>query len=85
MKLKSISLLLLLPVLMVLLVACGGGSEPLPDIEATVEAEVQKRIDAMPTQAQKLTDATPSVENNDGVGTHYGLTSPWDTRAFKTK
>jgi hypothetical protein len=85
MKLKSIPVLLLLPTLILVLVACGGGGEPLPDIEATVEAEVQKRIDAMPTQAQKLTDATPSVEKNDGVGTHYGLTSPWDTRAFKNK
>ena len=36
MKLKVISLPLLLPGLM-LLVACGGTAEPIPDIEATVE------------------------------------------------
>jgi hypothetical protein len=46
MKLKSIPLLLLLSALMVL-VACGGASEPTPDIEATVEARLaEARIEA---------------------------------------
>ena len=40
MKLKSIPLFLLLPVLMLVLVACGEGSQPSPDIGATVEAKL---------------------------------------------
>ena len=39
MKIKSMRLLLL-STAVVLLVACGGSSEPLPDIDATVEARV---------------------------------------------
>jgi hypothetical protein len=43
-KLKSIPLLLLLPALMLVMVACGGTPQPTPaptpDIEATVEARV---------------------------------------------
>ena len=39
-KLNFISLLLLLPALMLLLVACGGTDAPSVDIEATVEARI---------------------------------------------
>ena len=50
MKFKSIPLLLLLPVLMFVLVGCGGGSQPTdtptPDIEATVEARVKEALAA---------------------------------------
>jgi len=40
MKLKSISLLLISAIYM-LVVACGDGTQPLPDIDATVEARVE--------------------------------------------
>ena len=53
MKLKPIPLLLLLPALMVL-VACGGASEPTPDIEATVEARVKERLAAIPTPTARI-------------------------------
>ena len=40
MKLKSILPLILPTAFMLLLAGCGGGSEPLPDIDAAVEARV---------------------------------------------
>jgi hypothetical protein len=65
MKLKSIPLLLLLPALMLLLVACEGPGSALekrivgpptatPDIEATVEALVEKRLAAIPTPTARI-------------------------------
>ena len=52
MNLKSISLLLLPAAFMLLLVACGD-TQPLPDIDATVEARVEVAKDSLvaPTAA----------------------------------
>ena len=68
MKLKSISLLLLLPALMVL-VACGEASELTPDIEATVEAKVKAVLTAVPTATptQVPPTATPRVAEKEVV------------------
>ena len=83
MKLKFIQLLLLpmLPVLMVMLVACGGGSEPATaqptpvpsatlDIEATERATVEDSPETMASVIEASFATTPSLEIECGNTTN---------------
>jgi len=51
----------LLPAAFVLLAACGEGSQPLPDIEATVEARLNEERAADATTKAKAQDMTKDI------------------------
>ena len=44
MRIYTIILLLILSAFMLPVIACGGGTQPSPDIDATVEARVQAEL-----------------------------------------
>jgi len=60
MKLKAI---LLLPAFMLMLVACGGDTQPPPDIDATVEATVEEQLTATVTPTTEVVKETPKGKN----------------------
>ena len=60
MKLKAI---LLLPAFMLMLVACGGDTQPPPDIDATVEATVEEQLTATVTPTTEIVKETPKGKN----------------------
>ena len=66
MILKSISLLLLPTALVLLLMACGGGSQPSPDIEATVEERAKAMVEAT-AQVAPTTTAVPPAPTTTAV------------------
>ena len=79
MKLKSVSLFMLLPTLMLLLAACGD-SQPLPDIDATVEGLLTEVPTLMPTPAPTPTK-TPAPPNPTDPPT----LTPWPTQPAPTE
>ena len=56
MKLKAILLLLLMPTVILLVTACGADNQPLPDIDATVEARLKERLAAIPTPTARVVE-----------------------------
>ena len=66
MILKSISLLFLPTALVLLLMACGGGNQPSPDIEATAEAMAKAMVAATAQVAPTATAVPPAPTTSSG-------------------
>jgi glucose/arabinose dehydrogenase len=71
--------LLLLTSTLTLLAGCVGSSEPLTDIETTMEAEVQKGINAIPTPTVTTTPTTTATPTPRPMATTTSTPSPVTT------
>ena len=73
MKIKPIPLLLLLPALMLLLAACGGGTQPSPTAPPTAVPTLRPASTPTPVQGVPLTSAsaiTSPPPTMEGINTH---------------
>ena len=57
MRIYTIVVLLILSAFMLPVIACGGGTQPSPDIDATVEARVQAELATEATIEARVKDA----------------------------